>query len=191
VIEVAARAVVADIPVPGRTRWTIVDRASHACYVNIADPSQIVVIDADTLRVSRVIPIPAAGPHGLDADVERRRLFCACDGGSLVEVDLDSAEIIRTVDLTGAPDVIFFNSRVRHLYVAVGDPGVIEVFDTAQLRRVERVPTERWDGHRDRNVADPPCAVPLQITSFEYRRSPDRRTRLRSRPSSTTRPTRQ
>jgi hypothetical protein len=63
-----------------------------------------------------------------------------------VEVDLDSAEIIRTVDLTGAPDVIFFNSRLRHLYVAVGDPGVIEVFDTDQLRRVERVPTER-DAH--------------------------------------------
>src|SRR5262249_4664941 len=146
VIKVAARAVVADIPVPGRTRWTIVDPASHACYVNIADPSQIVVIDADALRVSRVIPIPATGPHGLDADVERRRLFCACDGDSLVEVDLDSAEIIRTVDLTGAPDVIFFNSRLRHLYVAVGDPGVIEVFDTAQLRPVQRVLTER-DAH--------------------------------------------
>src|SRR5262249_24601792 len=108
--------------------------------------SQSVVIDADTLRISRVIPIAAAGPHGLDADVERRRLFCACDGATLVEIDLDSAEITRTVDLIGAPDVIFFNARLRRLYVAVGDPGVIEVFDTAQLRRVGTVPTER-DAH--------------------------------------------
>ena len=146
VVKVAARAVIAEIPVSGRTRWTIVDAASHACYVNIADPPQIVVIDADTLRISRVIPIPAVGPHGLDADVERRRLFCACDGDTLVEIDLDSAEITRTVALTGAPDVIFFNSHLRRLYVAVGDPGVIEIFDTAQFRRVGTIATER-DAH--------------------------------------------
>ena len=142
VVSVATRAMVAEIPVPGRTRWTIVDAASDACYVNILHPPQIVVIDAAALRVRRVIPMPAAGPHGLDADAARRRLFCACDAGTLVEIEIGSGDIVRTADLTGAPDVIFFNPRRRHLYVAIGEPGVIEVFDTADLRRIEAVPTE-------------------------------------------------
>jgi len=143
VVDVATRGMVAAIPVPGRTRWTIVDEASRACYVNILDPPQVVVIDIATLRVSRVIPIPAAGPHGLDADAERGRLFCACDAGALVEIDIGSGDIARRADLAGAPDVIFFNPRRRHLYVAIGDPGLIEVFDTVALRRVDAVPTEK------------------------------------------------
>ena len=143
VVDVATRAMVAEIPVPGRTRWAIVDAGSRACYVNILQPPQIVVIDIATLRARRVIAIPAASPHGLDADAERRRLFCACDAGTLVEVHIDSGDIVGMADLAGAPDVIFFNPQLRHLYVAVGDPGVIEVFDTAQLRRIEAVPTER------------------------------------------------
>ena len=32
---------------------------------------------------------------------------------------------------------------MRHVYVAIGDPGVIEVFETETMRRVEIVPTEQ------------------------------------------------
>ena len=38
---------------------------------------------------------------------------------------------------------IFFNAALRHLYVAIGDPGVIEIFDTESMRRIESVATER------------------------------------------------
>ena len=36
-----------------------------------------------------------------------------------------------------------FNAGLRSLYVAIGEPGVIDVFDTAPLRRHETIPTER------------------------------------------------
>ena len=42
----------------------------------------------------------------------------------------------------GYPDVVFFNRKLQRLYVAIGDPGVIEVFDTSPLRRHETVATE-------------------------------------------------
>jgi len=45
--------------------------------------------------------------------------------------------------LSGAPDVIFFNPALQHLYVAVGDPGVIDVFETTGLARIETIPTEK------------------------------------------------
>ncbi len=44
--------------------------------------------------------------------------------------------------LSGTPDVVFFNRARQQLYVAVGDPGVIDVFATAPLERLATVETE-------------------------------------------------
>ena len=142
-VDVATRARVADLPVAGRTRWTVYDPAADVFHVNIADPPQIAVVAAgDPPRVLRVASVPHAGPHGLDIDVERRRLFCACDAGVLLEVDADSGKVLASAPIAGVPDVVFFNPRLPRLYVAIGDPGVVEVFDTSPLRRRETVATE-------------------------------------------------
>jgi DNA-binding beta-propeller fold protein YncE len=143
VVDVPARKRIADVAVAGRTRWTVYDPVADAFHVNIADPPQIVVVDAgDPVRIRRVVAIPHAGPHGLDLDATRRRLFCACDAGVLVEVDADNGKIVATEAIAGVPDVVFFNAALARLYVAIGDPGVIDVFDTTPLRRHETVPTE-------------------------------------------------
>jgi hypothetical protein len=134
---------VADIAVAGRTRWTVYDPLADAFHVNIADPPQIVVVGADDpLGIRRVVSVPQAGPHGLDIDVSRRRLFCACDAGVLLEIDADGGEVGASERIAGVPDVVFFNKALGRLYVAIGDPGVIEVFDTAPLRRHETIATE-------------------------------------------------
>jgi hypothetical protein len=143
VIDVARRRRIADLAVAGRTRWAVFDPPQGAFHVNIADPPQIVVVSAgDPVAILRMVTIPHAGPHGLDIDVARRRLYCACDAGVLAEVDADSGAIVATASLAGVPDVVFFNPALGRLYVAIGEPGVIEVFDTAPLRRLETVTTE-------------------------------------------------
>jgi hypothetical protein len=86
--------------------------------------------------------IPAEGPHGLDFDPATGRLFCACDAGVLVAVDADSGRVLGKVPLSGTPDVIFLHHQSRRLYVAVGDPGVIDVIDVGEMRRLEVVSTE-------------------------------------------------
>ncbi len=135
---------VAEIPVAGRTRWTVFDPAADVFHVNIADPPQIVVIDAERPYANhRVVSIPSRGPHGLDLDMETRRLFCACDGGRLLVVHADSGDLLHQVDVGGVPDVVFFNAALQHLYVAIGDPGVIEVFDTRAMRRCDKATTEK------------------------------------------------
>ncbi len=144
IIAVAERRMVASIPVAGRTRWTIYDPAGQAFYTNIASPPQIAVVaSSDPARVQRTIEIPFSGPHGLDLDPARARLFCACDAGQLVTVDIASGEISQPQALSGAPDVIFFNQALQRLYVAVGDPGVIDVLDTRTMRRIETISTEK------------------------------------------------
>ncbi|HYM38916.1 MAG TPA: hypothetical protein VEY12_02060 [Thermoplasmata archaeon] len=164
-VDTAARAMLADLPVPGRTRWTLYDSKTRAFYVNIRDPPEIVVIDAPHPdRIARVLPVPAGGPHGLDLDPIRGRLYCACDDGKLVVLNRSSGEVLGERPLSGAPDVVFLNGRLDRLYVAIGDPGVIDVFDTRTLDRVESRPTERgahtlaFDPTRDRVYAFLPAS---------------------------------
>ena len=147
IVNVKEQRMTANVHVPGRTRWPVFDAQGEFFYVNIADPAQIVVLASDAPnRVARTFTVPAPGPHGLDFDPEHRRLFCACDANQLVILKADSGEVLTQLELSGSPDVIFFNRVLRHLYVAVGDPGVVDVFDTDVMERIETVPTER-DAH--------------------------------------------
>jgi len=142
-VEIGERRLLAAIPVPGRTRWAIYDPDSEMFYVNIAEPAQIVVVAArDPRRVLRAFDVPAAGPHGLDLDLAAHRLYCACDAKALVTLDAASGRILARQKLSGVPDVVFFNARRQRLYVAIGDPGVIDVFDTSRLEARETVATE-------------------------------------------------
>ena len=144
IVDIQRRQMIHSIPVSGRTRWTIFDPVSNCFYVNLADPSEIVVVDsANPTRVTRSIEIPAKGPHGLDFDPATNRLFCACDAGKLFALDASSGKITFEAELSGRPDVIFFNSALKHLYVAIGDPGMIDVFETDSLRHIETISTEK------------------------------------------------
>jgi DNA-binding beta-propeller fold protein YncE len=142
-VELDASKMRSSIEVPGRTRWTVFDPEAEAFYVNIMHPSQIVVVDArNPDRVARTMPVPADGAHGLDFDPATRRLFCACDSGVLVTLDAGSGKVLNESKLSGVPDVVWFNPKRRQLYVAVGDPGVVDVFDTTSMRSLGRVVTE-------------------------------------------------
>src|SRR5262245_11962061 len=142
-VDAGTRALIADIPVPGRTRWAVFDAGGGRFYVNIADPPQIVVVDAsEPTRIGDGFTMPAAGPHGLDLDATTQRLFCACAARTLLVVDARSGQVASRHPLSGVPDVVFFNPALHHLYVAIGEPGVIDVFETDTMRLLESVPTE-------------------------------------------------
>ena len=143
VVDLGRRERIAEVKVPGRTRWAIYDAALEMFFVNIASPARIVAIDArDPSKISTQYEIPAAGPHGLDLDPAKGRLLCACDASSLLAIEAGSGRVLADVPLSGAPDVIFLHPQSVHLYVAIGDPGVIDVIDIGTMRREEVVPTE-------------------------------------------------
>jgi DNA-binding beta-propeller fold protein YncE len=143
-VDVAVRRKVASIPVPGRTRWAVFDPAAHVFYVNISSPAQIIVIDPrHPDRVARQIDVPGEGPHGLDLDITKRRLYCACDGRQLLALNPENGQVLGQASLAGSPDVIFLNPALDHLYVAIGDPGIIEVYTAGDLSRIQTIQTER------------------------------------------------
>ena len=142
VVDVSSRERIAEIPVPGRTRWAVYDSVRDLFFVNIASPAKIVAIAPAKRGIAFDFDVPAAGPHGLDLDVENGKLLCACDAGVLLAIDVVSGQVLGEVALSGAPDVVFLNAASRLLYVAIGEPGVIDVVDTLQMRRVETITTE-------------------------------------------------
>jgi len=112
-------------------------------FVNIASPARIVAIDSrEPIKISKEYEVPATGPHGLDLDTAKGRLLCACDAGVLVAIDVASGRVLGDVPLSGPPDVIFLQPQSGHLYVAIGDPGLIDVIDSRTMRRNEVVATE-------------------------------------------------
>jgi DNA-binding beta-propeller fold protein YncE len=132
-----------EIAVRGRTRWAVYAPEQDLFFVNIMEPSEIVVVDPrQPDRIARTIAVPHAGAHGLDYDPATGRLFCACDAGVLVTLDAASGKVLDEKPLSGVPDVVFFNRQRQHLYVAVGDPGVIDVFSTAPMARLATIETE-------------------------------------------------
>jgi DNA-binding beta-propeller fold protein YncE len=142
IVDVAKRNVVNTLTVPGRTRWAIFDAQQEMFFVNVSDPPVIVSIKSSRPgEIARTYKVPAAGPHGLALDSKTRRLFCACDAKKLVVLEAETGKILQEVPMSGAPDVLFANAARRHLYAAIGDPGVIEVFDMDAMSLIQTVPT--------------------------------------------------
>jgi DNA-binding beta-propeller fold protein YncE len=144
IVDIERHEMVHSIPVAGRTRWAIFDAGSGCFYVNIAEPAQIAIVEsARPTVVKRAIEVPGRGPHGLDYDPVANRLFCACDDGKLLMLDAVSGKIRLEAGLAGAPDVIFFNQARKHVYAAVGEPGVLQVLQADTLESLEEIPTEK------------------------------------------------
>ena len=141
-IDTSNGKVIGKIELQGRTRWALYNADTDSFFVNVADPPSIVSVRADDLsKVSRTFNIPARGPHGLEQNKKSGTLYCACDEGILIGLNLGTGAAEVLGSLSGPPDVIWLNRNLDRLYVAVGDPGVIDVFDTNTLHFVEKIQT--------------------------------------------------
>lgn len=127
---------------PGRPRWCVYDGARARFLVNIREPASVLVLSADMGTVVATWPVASAGPHGLDLDPIGGRAFVACDGGTVVVLDLGTGRELARVTIPGAPDAIWYNARRERLYVAIEDPGVVAVVNTQTMAVDEEMTTE-------------------------------------------------
>jgi hypothetical protein len=114
---------------PGRPRWCVVDAKEERVFLAIRNPSMVLVADLPELNAIRQWPLPSDGAHGMDINHSANLLYVACDGGSLVEVDVRSGQTQREWPLAGVPDATFFNPTSGLVHVAIEDPGLIQTVD--------------------------------------------------------------
>jgi DNA-binding beta-propeller fold protein YncE len=141
-----ANATVATTPLPGRPRWAAYDRQHQRFLVNVREPACVMVLAAESAAPVAQWPISVSGPHGMDLDLAGGRAFVACDGAALVTIDLASGQELAQVPIAGGPDAIWYNARRERLYVAIAEPGMVEVIDTRAMAVAQQVETER-DAH--------------------------------------------
>jgi DNA-binding beta-propeller fold protein YncE len=127
---------------PGRPRWCDFDSVRDRFLVNVRDPACVVALAGGTAAQTAQIGVSGAGPHGLDVDADGERAFVACDGGTVVVLDLTQDQEVSSLAIGGEPDAIWFNAARQLLYVAIGQPGLIDVFDCQRMLLKERVTTE-------------------------------------------------
>ena len=117
------------IELPGRPRWCVVDATEARVFLAIRNPSMVLVATLPDLKMVQHWPLPSDGAHGMDINHEANRLYVACDGGMLVEVDARSGQTPHQWPLAGVPDATFYNPTSGLVHVAIEDPGLIQSFD--------------------------------------------------------------
>ncbi len=148
-VDPQAGEVMAQVELPGRPRWAVYHQARDRFLVNIREPACVAVLAADPFALVEQFPVWSPGPHGLDLDQDGRRAFVACDGGTVVTLDLASGREQARVSIAGPPDAIWHNHRLGRLYVAIAHlgildeaPGVINVVNTQSMTVEDQLPTE-------------------------------------------------
>jgi hypothetical protein len=107
----------------------VTDAEGQRIFLAIRDPSMILTARLPELSEVRHWMLPSGGAHGLDIDHQRQRLYVACDGRSLVELDALSGHVSGQWPLAGGPDATFFNPASSLVHVAIGDPGLVQSID--------------------------------------------------------------
>lgn len=117
------------VDLPGRPRWCVVDAKEQRVFLAIRHPSMVFVANLPDLGAVQHWPLPSDGAHGMDINHAGNLLYVACDGGSLVEVDVQSGQARHEWPLAGVPDATFFNPASGLVHVAIEDPGLIQTVD--------------------------------------------------------------
>jgi DNA-binding beta-propeller fold protein YncE len=127
-------------PLPGRPRWCMFDAERGRFLVNIRDPACVQLLAAETAQPLAQWPVGDIGPHGLA--LTQSSALVACDGGQCIALDVLTGQETGRVTIAGTPDVIWYNAQLGQAYIAIGDPGVIEVVDVPTLRVIQTLSTE-------------------------------------------------
>jgi hypothetical protein len=114
------------IDLPGQPRWCVTDVAGAQLFLAIRDPSMVLVARLPELDEVQHWTLPSAGAHGIDVDHQASRLYIACDGGSLVELETIGGTVRGEWPLAGVPDATFFNPASGLVHVAIGQPGLVQ-----------------------------------------------------------------
>jgi DNA-binding beta-propeller fold protein YncE len=136
---------VGSIALGGGPEFAVAD-GKGTVFVNIEDKSELVAIDAATLKIKSRWPVaPAGTPTALAIDAQHRRLFtCGRKPQMLAVMDADSGKVIQSFPISGGVDAAAFDPETGYIFASTRD-GMIHIFhedSPDKYSEVEAVKTE-------------------------------------------------
>jgi DNA-binding beta-propeller fold protein YncE len=97
-------------------------------YINDKARNEVVVVDRWKNTIVAKWPITLAkGNVTMALDEQRQRLFVGCRDGTLVVLDSNTGEELRTLKITAGVDDTIYDQKTRRLYAIGG--GTVDVYD--------------------------------------------------------------
>jgi DNA-binding beta-propeller fold protein YncE len=128
VIDAKTGNVVGSIDLGGGPEFAVSD-GKGTIYINLEDKSELVAVDATTLKIKSRWPLaPAGAPTALAIDVAHHRLFSAGRNPQMMVVlDSDSGKVIQSFPISAGVDAAAYDPETAMIFVSTRD-GMVHVF---------------------------------------------------------------
>jgi DNA-binding beta-propeller fold protein YncE len=128
VIDAKTGNVVGSIDLGGGPEFAVSD-GKGTVYINLEDKSELVAVDAATLKIKSRWPLaPAGAPTALAMDVAHHRLFSAGRNPQMMVVlDSESGKVIQSFPISAGVDAAAYDPETAMIFVSTRD-GMVHVF---------------------------------------------------------------
>ena len=171
VIDAATLKVVATIALPGKPEFPQAD-GTGIVYDNIEDKSEIVRLDAHTMKLTDTWPAGCDSPSGLAIDTAGHRLFTVCDGNKMAVLDYTTGKVLATPAIGSGPDAARYSAKQNLAFASCGE-GVLSVVDasSADYKTIETLPTQKGA----RTMAYDPATDRVYLVTADFGPAPNPR----------------
>jgi len=122
VIDAKSASVITTIQLGGSPEFAAVDAAAGRVYCNIADKSEVAVINSSKHEVvARWSLTPGENPSGIALDARHHRLFAGCHNKVMTVLDTESGKVIGTVPIGAGVDGCAFDDSTQLAFASCGD----------------------------------------------------------------------
>ena len=124
-IDAVTGRVLGTVPLGGSPEFAVADGRGDV-FDNVEDTSEVVTLDARTLRVTHRWPTaPVAGPSGIALDARHRRVFSVGDNGQMAVLDADTGRVVATPAIGSGPDACAFDPATGVTFSSNGRDGTL------------------------------------------------------------------
>jgi DNA-binding beta-propeller fold protein YncE len=119
--------VIATLPMPGKPEFSVTDGSGNV-FVNIEDSSEVLHLDASSLKITAAWSLaPCEAPTGLAIDVVHHRLFSVCDNNKMAIVDSQSGKLVAAAPIGEGADAVAYDASRGLVFSSNGESGSMTI----------------------------------------------------------------
>ena len=122
IVSASEGKIIGAIRLPGHPESFELEKQGHCIFVNVPNARQVAVIDREKSEVIATWKTDGAlGNFPMAFDEANHRLFIGCRAPpKLVVINTESGDVVASIDISGDPDDLFYDSKRRRIYAICG-----------------------------------------------------------------------